>query len=260
MVILVGGGRRRGGMMNCFRENVLGRCAVVLVVGMGIGVGVGAEGKDEGRGVRLEERFGRLREKLGKGNGDRAGLVGEAVVVKMLRGGLPGKMWKAKLGETEFRLTIEDGLELKPEAALAVLEKLPPVYRRALVIVSEGKKDGAAYYKDLDGAAAHGSQDYLNMIAKADVSVVAHEAGHILEQRATAADPEVLARWKEAIAADKVSVSRYGDQVAHEDLAEFARVYALCLAGGKEALEELRTASPRRFEQWEAILKPAKKE
>jgi hypothetical protein len=169
-------------------------------------------------------------------------------------------MWKAKLGETEFRLTIEDGLELKPEEALAVLEKLPPAYRRALVIVSEGKKDGAAYYKDLDGAAAHGSQDYLNMIAKADVSVVAHEAGHILEQRATTTDPEVLARWKEAIAADKVSVSRYGDQVAHEDLAEFARVYALCLAGGNEALEELRAASPRRFGQWEAILKPAKKD
>jgi hypothetical protein len=159
---------------------------VVLVVVLGIGVGVGAEGKGDGGGVRLEERFGRLREKLGKGDGDRAGLVGDAVVVKMMRGGVAGRMWKAKLGGTEFRLTIEDGLELKPEAALAVLEKLPPLYRRALVIVSEGKKDGAAYYKDLDGAAAHGSQDYLNMIAKADVSVVAHEAGHILEQRATA--------------------------------------------------------------------------
>jgi hypothetical protein len=151
-------------------------------------------------------------------------------------------------------VTIEDGVPRTPEEVLAVLEKIPASYRRALEIVSEEGKDGVAIYRDLDGAAAHGSQDYLNMVPSANAFVVVHEAGHILEQRATKADPDVLKRWAEALAADAVSVSRYGDQVVHEDLAEFARVYALCLDAGKEPLAALRKASPRRTAQWEAIL------
>jgi hypothetical protein len=52
-------------------------------------------------------------------------------------------------------------------------------------------------------------------------------------------------------------VSGYGDHVAHEDLAEFARLHALCLQAGPAKLEDLRRRSPRRFEIWTAILKTA---
>jgi len=49
----------------------------------------------------------------------------------------------------------------------------------------------------------------------------------------------------------------YGNQVNHEDVAEFARLYAFCsdraLGGGK--LKELRELSPARFDLWERMLK-----
>lgn len=208
---------------------------------------------------RLSDRFSRKLEEFGSGNRDQGKLLSGPVPVKMLRGGAAGRMWRAELGGVPFKVTIEDGLPRTPEEVLSVLAKIPASYRRALEIVSEEGKDGVAIYRDLDGAAAHGSQDYLNMVPSANAFVVVHEAGHILEQRATKADPDVLKRWAEALAADAVSVSRYGDQVAHEDLAEFARVYALCLDAGKETLDDLRKASPRRTTEWEIILRGDRK-
>lgn len=208
---------------------------------------------------RLSDRFSRKLEDFGSGNRDQGKLLSGPVPVKMLRGGAAGRMWRAELGGVAFKVTIEDGLPRTPEEVLSVLAKIPASYRRALEIVSEEGKDGVAIYRDLDGAAAHGSQDYLNMVPSANAFVVVHEAGHILEQRATKADPDVLKRWAEALAADAVSVSRYGDQVAHEDLAEFARVYALCLDAGKEPLTALRKASPRRTTEWETILRGNRK-
>lgn len=208
---------------------------------------------------RLADRFSRKLEDFGSGNREKGKLLSGPAPVKMLRGGAAGRMWHAELGGVPFKVTIQDGVPRTPEEVLAVLAKIPASYRRALEIVSEEGKDGVAIYSDLDGAAAHGSQDYLNMVPSANAFVVVHEAGHILEQRATKSDPDVLKRWAEALTADAVSVSRYGDQVAHEDLAEFARVHALCLDAGKEQLAALRKASPRRTAQWEAILRGDRK-
>ena len=39
--------------------------------------------------------------------------------------------------------------------------------------------------------------------------------------------------------ADNLSVSDYGDHVRHEDLGEFAQVYAVCLDAGCEQLAAL---------------------
>jgi hypothetical protein len=210
-------------------------------------------------GERLEERFGKKLAEFGQAQTEKGKLLSGPEPVKMLRAGVAGKVWRAELGGVAFKVTIEDGVTRKPEDVLAVLTKIPASYRRALAIVSEEGKDGVAIYADLDGAAAHGSQDYLNMVPSANAFVVVHEAGHILEQRATRSDPTVLRRWAEALAADAVSVSRYGDQVVHEDLAEFARVYALCLDDGDARLAELRQASPQRTAQWEEILRAGKK-
>jgi len=87
---------------------------------------------------------------------------------------------------------------------------------------------------------------------------VVHEAGHIMEQRAKDTEPDILKRWGEAVEADGVSVSPYGDRVVHEDQAEFARVYALCLDGGVKYLKRLKQCSPARYVLWEQILRLAK--
>lgn len=174
----------------------------------------------------------------------------------MLRG-QSGKVWQAAIGEIRFKITIEDKLELKIEDTFDRIQRLPAVYHRAYQIVSEGTKDGIGFYISLDGASGHGSQDYLNLIQPANAFVIAHETGHVLEQRASAADPTILDQWKAAIAADKVSVSTYGDTSHPEDLAEFALIHAVCLDAGAEHLENLKSLSPARFALWEKILYPA---
>lgn len=166
----------------------------------------------------------------------------------------PGRTWMVRLGGTTFRVTTQDASKVGVEHVLEQVQRLPTRYRRCLEIVSEPQKDGVAIYADLQGAAAHGSQDYLNMIPAANVFVILHEAGHILEQRATARKADILARWAKAAAADKISVSEYGDSINHEDQAEFALVYGIALDAGPEHLEALKALSPRRFALWEEIL------
>jgi len=207
----------------------------------------------------LVEHFGALRQNFGKENTAKVEILSGPEAVRMLRGESPGKVWQARLGESQFKITIEDKLEMELEETLDRLQRLPSGYRRALEIVSEDKKDGVAFYADLGGAAAHGSQNYLNLVKQAGVEVIAHEAGHVLEQRATRADPTVLERWSKARTGDAVSVSAYGDTVNHEDQAEFAMLYAICLDAGKERLAELKEKSPRRFALWEEILTKTRK-
>jgi len=137
---------------------------------------------------------------------------------------------------------------------IELLEKLPAPYMRACTVVSDEGEDGIAVYADLGGARGHGGQTYINITPAADALVVAHEAGHALEQVARDAEPKLLDMWEEAIEKDKVSVSAYGDNVRHEDLAEFAQVYAVCLSTGPEHLAELKKLSPARFALWEKIL------
>lgn len=204
--------------------------------------------------IRLDRKFGSLRAGFGKKNTEKAKVVSGPEVIKMGRGGTPGQQWKVTLGRTTFKVSIEDKVKMDIADCLGRFERLPVAYRRAWEVVSEDKKDGVAFYADLDGAAAHGGQDYLNIVRNGDSMVIAHETGHILEQRHTRSEPKTLEKWQEAIEKDKVSVSAYGDQVAHEDLAEFAFVYALCLDGGK--LDELKKLSPARFALWETILGP----
>lgn len=238
-------------LLVCF---TLGLCATFLQSA----AAAPAAGKAEEKSY-LVEHFRELRQDFGKANATKVEIHSGPVEVQMLRGQSPGKVWQASLGDSKFKITIEDKVDMKLEDTFERLERLPEPYRRALEIVSEDKKDGVAFYADLDGAAAHGSQDYLNLVKQAGAMVVAHEAGHILEQRATRSTPQVLEKWSTAITEDGVSVSAYGDQVAHEDLAEFAMLYALCLDAGKERLAELGKLSPRRFILWQEILKKTRK-
>ena len=208
--------------------------------------------------TQLIAHFHALRRNFGNANTAKVEMLSGPEAVKMLRGQSPGKAWQARLGGSKFKITIEDKLDMKLEQTFERLQRLPAEYRRALEVVSEDKKDGVAFYADLDGAAAHGSQNYLNLVKGAGVEVISHEAGHVLEQRATRADPTVLERWNKARTEDGVSISAYGDRVNHEDLAEFAMLYAICLDAGKERLAEAKEKSPRRFAIWQEILTKTK--
>lgn len=174
--------------------------------------------------------------------------------VKMRNGRVRGKQWIATCGKHRFKLTIEDSTGFKLDQLVEILQKLPGPYMRACEAVSDEGEDGIAIYANLGGARAHGGKGYINMVPHGDALVIAHEAGHTLEQLATQADPKTLDKWEEAIKADKVSISDYGDNVRHEDLAEFAQVYAVCLGAGSKYLAELKKLSPTRFALWEKIL------
>lgn len=90
-----------------------------------------------------------------------------------------------------------------------------------------------------------------------DTAVLLHESGHVLEQRYRTAHADVLEDWAKLIPEDGISVSDYGDHVAHEDLAEFAMVYGFCLDAGEPQLTDLSRFSPRRFALWKTILEEA---
>jgi hypothetical protein len=122
--------------------------------------------------------------------------------------------------------------------------------------VSDKGEDGIAIYASLGGARAHGGQGYINIVPYVGALVVAHEAGHTLQQLAGALHPNILEMWKSAIIADKISISDYGDHAHTEDLAEFAQIYAVCLGEGPETLAALKKLSPARFALWEQILEP----
>jgi len=200
---------------------------------------------------------------IGAFNLQKATVVSGPVEIKMTNNQKPGKQWQVRLGQSEFKVTVEDSSELTIEKALVCAERIPVPYRRALEVVSEDKKAGLAFYKTLGGAAAHGGQSYLNMIPLKPAhaaSVIVHEAGHILEQRARNTDKEILDKWAEAAKADNIDVSNYGNHANHEDVAEFARLYAFCIdhSLGRGRLRDLKELSPARFALWEKMLELSK--
>jgi hypothetical protein len=106
----------------------------------------------------------------------------------MRNGRVAGKQWIATSGDYRFKLTIEDATGAKLEQLVRRLEKLPSSYLSACVAVSDKGEDGVAIYADLGGARAHGGKGYINLVPHADALVIAHEAGHTLEQVARELD------------------------------------------------------------------------
>ena len=219
--------------------------------GIRVVVATGASAK-----AKLKLHFKPIFEKFGQRSTTKIEVVSGPEAVQMRNGRVAGKQWIATSGEYRFKLTIEDATGAKLEQLVGRLEKLPKSYMSACVAVSDMGEDGIAIYADLGGARAHGGKGYINLVPHADALVIAHEAGHTLEQVATQSDPKILDKWEEAIKVDKISVSDYGDKVRHEDLGEFAQVYAVCLDAEPEHLAELKKLSPKRFALWQRILNP----
>jgi hypothetical protein len=233
-----------------------GGCAVLTIVPAAFGQARILRGGVNAK-KNLKSQFKPMLEKFGQHSKTKIDVVSGPEVVQMRNGGVTGKQWIATSGEYRFKLTIEDVTNATLEKLIERLEKLPSSYLSACVAVSDEEEDGIAIYADLGGARAHGGKGYINLIPLANALVIAHEAGHTLEQVAKEADPEILDKWEDAIKADQISVSNYGDTVRHEDLAEFAMIYAVCLDGGPEHLVGLKKLSPERFALWSRILYPS---
>ena len=184
-------------------------------------------------------------------------LISGPATVAMNRDATPGKQWIAESGGYQFKLTIEDAVtDLTIGDLVSRIEDLSEPYIRACKEVSDDGEQGIAIYVDLGGATAHGGKAFINMLSYAGPLVIAHEAGHVLEQVATEGDPTIPLQWQAAIVDDNVSVSSYGDGSWHEDQAEFSKQYAICLSAGSEYLDELYSLSPERFDLWEMLLFP----
>jgi len=219
----------------------------VMILTLAVAVQATAEEK-------LKTRFKPLYEKFGQNSTTKVKIVSGPTDVKMRNGGVAGKQWIATSGKYRFKLTIQNSTGFKLAKLIEIIEKLPAPYVRACQAVSDEGEDGIAIYADLGGAGAHGGKGYINMVPRANALTIAHEAGHTLEQVARESDAKILDKWEQIIKADKISVSDYGDRVRHEDLAEFAQVYAVCLDAGPEHLAALKKLSPARFALWEKIL------
>jgi len=207
--------------------------------------------------TRLSNVFGHL-EGVAEGFTDEPQILSGPTSVRLNRGNAPGKVWSIKLGSSQFKVSIEDivtGFDINK--ALDKIKRVATWYRKGFEIVSETGKDGVAIYNSI-GACAHGGQLYLNIVPQCfSVGVLSHEIGHIVEQRARSQESDILDRWAQAITADAVSVSGYGDSNPWEDFAEFAKYYAFCLDGGQQYLDDLKTRSPKRYALAEHILELA---
>jgi hypothetical protein len=181
----------------------------------GAGVALGAEpvAAAEPAPMRLMEIYGPRGRAMGEKNLEEVKILAGPEPTVMLNDRSPGRTWRAEIGGILFRMTIQDSAKMEVEELFDRIRRMPPAYRVILPIVSEEGKAGLAVYADLQGAAAHGSQDYLNIIPKAGTRVLLHEAGHILEQRYRTAHGDVLQRWEALIPGEKMSKNDGGIDV-----------------------------------------------
>jgi hypothetical protein len=108
----------------------------------------------------------------------------------------------------------------------------------------------ASYFSG--GAAAYGRMTYTDT-GTADLSTLLHELGHALEQYTRIGNSPILDPiWRDAIRSNNNRTSGYGSNNEWEDMAEFSRIHAQCLAEG--SLGDLESLSPERLRAWERIL------
>ena len=161
----------------------------------------------------------------------------------------------------EVNVSADPPLVLTIDDVLARLERIPVEYWYGLQIITEFGHGiqflHTSYFAP--GAAAYGSMNYIDT-RTVDISVLLHELGHTFEQYTRIGNAPVLEPqsnilnpiWRNAIRSDDVRTSRYGNSNEWEDMAEFSRIHAQCLAEG--TTDELEALSPERFRIWERIL------
>jgi len=74
---------------------------------------------------RVEPQFRHLYRTIGEKGTTKIKLVSGPEAIEMRNGRVPGKRWFATCGTFKFKLTIQDGVDLKVEQLIERLEKLP---------------------------------------------------------------------------------------------------------------------------------------
>ncbi len=143
---------------------------------------------------------------------------------------------------------------------LARLERIPVEYWYGFKIITEfGRGIQFLHGSYFSGAAAYGSMNYIDT-QTASLPTLLHELGHTFEQYTRIGNPPTLEPqsnilnpiWRNAIRSDNNRTSGYGNNNEWEDMAEFARIHAMCLVDG--SLPRLQANCPERFRIWERIL------
>ena len=171
------------------------------------------------------------------------------------------------LADNQYTVTFEVNISAAPainyvdlEGVLERLERTPVEYWAGYKIITEfGRGIQFLHGSYFNGAAAYGSMNYIDT-QTADIGVILHELGHTFEQYTRrGGEPyqppqaEILNPiWRNAIRADDIRTSWYGNSNEWEDMAEFAMFYAKSLIEG--SLTELKLESPERYRIWERII------
>ena len=165
---------------------------------------------------------------------------------------IKGQQWLAKLGDATFKITFEDvEMQLKMEDAVTLVETLPPAYRAGLVATSEEGETGLTIYK---GRCAFGVPNRIGMGGVLRATTLAHESGHVIDQKAREFDKDIMTKYGVGRLRDGVWMSSYGDGPVHEGQAELARLYATSLAHSPESFARFRSLTPMRCAVWERML------
>ena len=179
--------------------------------------------------------------------------------------------YHVELRSTEYTphaVTFEVNVSAEPaityidiEDALSRLERVPVEYWYGLQVITEFGQGIQYLHGSYFGgsAAAYGGMNYIDT-QTASLPTLLHELGHTFEQYTRIGNSPLLEPqsnilnpiWRNAIRSDDNRTSGYGSSNEWEDMAEFARIYALCLVEG--SLDELEAMSPERHRIWERIL------
>lgn len=181
--------------------------------------------------------------------------------VKFPHGNKVGSLWIVQAGKYKVELSIENGSKNSIEDLMDALRCLPDPLLWGL---SKGERTGAQIHKSLGAAAYANGHGVLLKQGRWDglATLLLHEAGHVIYNVTNDLnDDNQEDRWINAMEADDISVSAYGDGRWGEDVAEFGQVYFVCLLAGdkmhfgdRTALEELERLSPQRFAAWQVLL------
>jgi hypothetical protein len=261
------------------------RLSIVIALAIITTLGSAASQKACAEEQTLADIFKPITVDLGQLNLQRASITDGPKAVTMKQGGEAGKQWRVSLGISQFLVTIEDGASTTIKDAIALAEKIPVRYRRALIIASGNEvdddalkdrrrvkkeavqkadaakagKEGLAFYASLKSPRCTG--DSMAMPAGATPELLARASGLLLASRLRATEADLFTRWANAAKADGIRVSKRtgGGSNASDpraDIAEFAGLYAYAIDHlmGRGQHGQIQKVSPERFKLWRHVL------
>ncbi|MBW8017144.1 MAG: hypothetical protein FVQ82_13240 [Planctomycetes bacterium] len=234
------------------------------------------------RNWTLTDLFAPIIVDFGQLNLQRATITHGPKVVEMKQGGKPGKQWNVSLGISKFRVTLEDGAKTTIKDAIALAEKMPVRYRRALIIASgnevdddamkdrrrvkkeaiekanaaKADREGLAFYASIKSPTCTG--DSMTLPDGTTPELLARAAGLLLASRLQETEADLFDRWAKAAKADGIRVSKKVGPAKNPkaDIVDFAGLYAHAIDHimGRGQHGQIQKVSPERCKLWRHVL------